>query len=500
MRVHHQNLSSSPTTKLRGAVRLLAAAVGTGALIAGLSLVAPVTATPAEAATPVATTASVTAAAVTGYNPSELISDEVIFDTTTMTQASIQSLLNAKGANCSGALCLKNYKVTTPSKPLDSLCTPYTAVANESAAAIIYKVSQACKTNPQVLLTILQKEQSLVTTTAPTAAALSVATGYGCPDRSACDPHYAGFFMQVYAAARQLHLTPNYPVGTATTIAYNPNTSCGGATLTLKNASTAALYSYTPYAANPALLAGKADGCSIAGNVNFVKTFTSWFGNPVLTPSVKSYVISAYKDVLGRTVSTSEEARQTRSIMNGTSRDTLAFSFLSSTEYRTSFVKATYIKYIGRSASTTEAKNWVARMAAGTANQDDLPATFMAADEYYKKVGGGTDKGYVTALYATILNGQKPDAGGLQRWIEKLQAPNGRANVALGIWRSNASSKIRTNLVYQQYLGANRVARDSEQQAWATKIAKTGYYKAVAGIIASDEYLNKAVKAYPQAQ
>ncbi|WP_213814354.1 DUF4214 domain-containing protein [Glaciihabitans sp. dw_435] len=507
MREKSLTFSSDPTTPMRGALRLLATAIGAGALVAGLSLVSP--AAPADAAiTPAAVAstpvASTTAAAVTGYDASELMSAEVMFYPGTMTQAAIQQFLQDKNPSCTGALCLKNFTVTTPTKVKNDLCAQYTGVTDEKASAIIYKVAQACGVNPQLLLTVLQKEQSLVTTTAPTAATYAKATGYACSDTAVCDPYYSGFFMQVISAARAMYSTTaspfTFPVGTATTIAYNPSPACGGITLTLKNKATAALYSYTPYAANPALLAGNADTCSVAGNVNLVSTFTSWFGNPVLSPSIKSYVNAAYNDVLGRTVSSPEVVRQTRSIMNGTSRDTLSFSFLSSTEFRTAFVKATYRSVLGREAEPQGVINWVARMAAGTANQDDLTATFIATPEYYKNEGHGTDVGYVTALYSTILH-RAPDAGGLGRWVAKVQATeDGRASVALGIWRSNESSKIRTAAAYTQFLGAGRVARDSEQQAWATKIAKTGYYKAVAGIIASAEYLNNAVKKYPQAQ
>lgn len=513
MRDKHLPFGSEPTTPLRGAVRLLAAALGAGALIAGLSIVTPTTAAPAEAATATVTAATVTAAttpsaattstpaaAVTGYNASELMSDEVIFDTTTMTQASIQKFLQDKSPRCSGALCLKNFTVTTRVKDANELCSKYTAVTNEKASAIIYKVSQACKVNPQVLLTILQKEQSLVTSTTATSANYRAATGYSCPDNASCNPAYAGFFMQVISAARQLHLAPNYPVGTATAIAYSPNATCGSLTLTLKNKATAALYSYTPYAANPALLAGKADSCSVAGNVNLVKTFTGWFGNPVLTQSVKSYVHAAYQDVLGRAVSDTEVARQTRSIMNGTSRDTLSYSFLISNENRKAFIRKTYQDVLGRTAEESGVKNWLAKMVANPAVQDDLTPNFIATPEFYKNEGHGTDQGYVTALYSKILH-RAPSSSEVSRWVAKVRASgNGRATVALGIWRSNESCKHRTSEAYATYLGSTRVARDSEQQAWATKIAKTGYYKAVAGIIASNEYLNAAVKRFPQAQ
>ena len=64
--------------------------------------------------------------------------------------------------------CLKDYTQTTAdqaARPL--LRTTYRGAANETAAAILAKVGQACGINPRVLLVLLQKEQGLVTGTKP---------------------------------------------------------------------------------------------------------------------------------------------------------------------------------------------------------------------------------------------------------------------------------------------------------------------------------------------
>src|SRR5690606_9056758 len=61
----------------------------------------------------------------------------------------------------------------------------------------------ACGINPQVLLVLLDKEQSLVIDIWPLKSQYRNATGFACPDTAPCDPNYEGFFYQVYHAARQ---------------------------------------------------------------------------------------------------------------------------------------------------------------------------------------------------------------------------------------------------------------------------------------------------------
>lgn len=230
-----------------------------------------------------------------GYDPNFLISDSVMYTPGgTMTTAQVQSFLNTQGASCvkgnDGSACLKNATFNTPNRPVTKFCAnAYTGRNGESAAAVIANSAKACGVNAQVLLTILQKEQGLITTTDPTRRKYDQATGFGCPDFQECNPDYEGFVHQVYSAASQLQryrLEPNsftYRVGGTFQVAFNPNSSCGTAQVTIKSAATAALYNYTPYVANKAALdavSGTGDSCSAYGNRNFYRNFNLWFGRP----------------------------------------------------------------------------------------------------------------------------------------------------------------------------------------------------------------------------
>ncbi|MEA9998286.1 cell wall-binding repeat-containing protein [Cryobacterium sp. RTS3] len=223
------------------------------------------------------------------FNPGNIISDANFYNGSAMTTPTVQSFLTAQGVDCTGTLCLKSFVQTTTDMPADSWCSTYTGVANQSAADMIAKVGAACGISQRVLLTLLQKEQTLVTRTDPTKALLDKATGYSCTDTSTCDIAYAGLFKQVYYAARQFKrysdatLFPQYQAGKTVTIQYFPNSpACGSSTVTIWNTATAALYTYTPYQPNAAALVpanffGVGDSCSAYGNRNFWAIYNGWF-------------------------------------------------------------------------------------------------------------------------------------------------------------------------------------------------------------------------------
>jgi hypothetical protein len=110
------------------------------------------------------------------------------------------------------------------------------------------------KISPALLLTMLDKEQSLLSTSSydtnkDPQRKLRSAMGYACPDTSACNPDYEGFFKQVTWGAYQLQYNFNnarnprfspYTVGTTFTTLDNNK-------VTIANEATASLYRYTPH-------------------------------------------------------------------------------------------------------------------------------------------------------------------------------------------------------------------------------------------------------------
>jgi hypothetical protein len=248
------------------------------------------------------------------FNAGYIISDNVFTNKSSMSVSQIQTFLDSKVTTCdTKGLQLSEYggsdlngdgKVQRWEWGKENynqtvfVCLKDYIEDDKSAAQIIYDTAVEFSINPQVLIVLLQKEQALVTDTWPLDIQYRSATGYGCPDTADCDARYYGFKNQVRWSAYMYHaimtndldwyapytLKENY-------IQYNPNTSCGGSVVDIKNRATQSLYNYTPYQPNEAVLEWKLGdgpyvssaypGCGAFGNVNFYTYFTEWFGSTI---------------------------------------------------------------------------------------------------------------------------------------------------------------------------------------------------------------------------
>lgn len=236
------------------------------------------------------------AADTKNFDPENIISDAIFTDSNSMSVDQIQQFLVNKNS-----VCLKNFKtLSLHDANNDGLGDePYGKGKNEkvSAAQVIWQAAQLYRINPKVILATLQKEQGLITRTDCPTWRYNTALGYGCPDHQPCDNtaygftrqidygvwHFRGFFDDSYPI-------PPYTPGN-TFIAYNPDSSCGGKTIKIRNRATAALYSYTPYQPNAATLAaapGQTVNCGAYGNLNFWRYFTDWFGSTIIPIAFKT--------------------------------------------------------------------------------------------------------------------------------------------------------------------------------------------------------------------
>ena len=240
------------------------------------------------------------AAAVTGFNAGRIIDNGIFTNSAALNVSQIQSFLNSKVTSCDtngtqpateyGRPDLTHAQYAAlkgwPAPPY--ICLKDYTENGASAAQIIYNTAQQFQINPEVLIVLLQKEQGLVTDTWPFYTQYRTATGYGCPDTSACNTAYYGFTNQLHWSGTMfrsiLNSSPTwyspYTLGN-NFIQWNPNSACGGSTVNIQNLSTVALYDYTPYQPNAAALAagyGTGDSCSSYGNRNFFEYFTDWFG------------------------------------------------------------------------------------------------------------------------------------------------------------------------------------------------------------------------------
>lgn len=202
------------------------------------------------------------APAASAYNNNNLIDDAVFDNSGTMDVAGIQNFLNQFPNSC-----LKNYSAAYPN-------SYFSYGGAVSAATVIRRVSDLWGINPQVILTKLEQEESLVRGNAGCAGwRYNSAMGMGCPDGGACPaPQYAGFSQQVTKGTWQLKWNKEAAVGNVNwqdngdltyggkmtpgnrkrcnacpVVYYDGYYTMDGTLTQMGNGATASLYTYTPH-------------------------------------------------------------------------------------------------------------------------------------------------------------------------------------------------------------------------------------------------------------
>jgi hypothetical protein len=205
------------------------------------------------------------------FNPANVISDDNMRDRFSMSSAAdVQAFLEAVNPAPSTAGALKN------------LVTADHGGVRKSAATIIWDACRYYGISPRVMLVMLQKEQSLLTRTAPAARTLERAVGAGCPDAKA--NRYPGFGPQIWNGAR---LLDGYGEGRVTYIPiWQPGMSVGvygGLRVVPANLASFKLFTYNPSIGAKAPY-GDLSGQECSGNANFWKIYWKYFGDPQAAP------------------------------------------------------------------------------------------------------------------------------------------------------------------------------------------------------------------------
>ncbi|HPL93401.1 MAG TPA: NBR1-Ig-like domain-containing protein [bacterium] len=185
------------------------------------------------------------------FNPAYVLSDAVMNDYNCMSIGDIQNFLQEKGSTLAWYIT-EDYQGNL-----------------KTAAEIIYMAAQQYQVNPKLLLVFLQKEQSLITLTAPTQNRYDWAMGYGVCDSCAYDnpkiQKYKGFGKQVDNAAGAMRFYSNNANVYSFINKAGQTVTITGETFTIQNQATANLYTYTPH---------------IHGNKLFFNLYHRYFGDP----------------------------------------------------------------------------------------------------------------------------------------------------------------------------------------------------------------------------
>lgn len=211
-----------------------------------------------------------TVASAATFNPALIVSNGSFRASDCLNQRGIQDFLN------------------TQKGPLKSLVTTDYAGKKKPAAQIIYEACKQWNVSPRVMLTMLQKEQSLLTRTTLSANTLSRAIGAGCPNSTT--NKYPGFGQQMWYGARLLDgygegkngsTIALYHSGIYVTDIYQkPNVKVYPASL-----ATYKLFIYNPSIGAKVPYGDlSAQSSSVSGNANFWLIYRKYFGDPLAVP------------------------------------------------------------------------------------------------------------------------------------------------------------------------------------------------------------------------
>ncbi len=117
-----------------------------------------------------------------------------------------------------------------------------------------------------------------------------------------------------------------------------------------------------------------------------------------------------------------------------------------------------------------------------------LEAYFVGSDEFYRHAGG-TYKGWVDAMYQSLL-GRSADPAGESFFVQRLGAGANRTDVAYAFAASAERERQHIQQDYQTFL--SRPASDNEVAAWVAQFNRgLGNEDIVTNFVASDEYFAK---------
>ncbi len=171
------------------------------------------------------------------------------------------------------------------------------------------------------------------------------------------------------------------------------------------------------------------------------------------------YATGLYRVVLEREGSSAEVSSLSKALLNGYPAPNAVAGFVNSVEYRRWLiadpVNGFYPRFLGRQADEGGIQYWLNAMAHGVSEPQVL-AGIVGSGEFFATQGGGTNAGYVNALYAKVLN-RTAGASEVNYYVSRLNAGTGRADIAAGFINSTEYRTILIQEWYDHYLTINPV-------------------------------------------
>jgi hypothetical protein len=207
----------------------------------------------------------------------------------------------------------------------------------------------------------------------------------------------------------------------------------------------------------------------------------------------QEFVALVYQDLLGRPAGDTELAAWGGLLDMGVSRSQVVLDIETApgNEYYTHLVKGFYQAYLRRAESPSDDSalvSYLGFLAAG-GSVEQVRAMFVGSAEYFDTRGGGTNAGFLSALYQDVLTRSAGDTAGVLALLNARALT--RQQVAAAVF---TSSEFRLDLVqvfFQHFL--DRTGSAAELFSWAGLLqGGASEQQLIAALLGTQEYFDGA--------
>ena len=208
------------------------------------------------------------------------------------------------------------------------------------------------------------------------------------------------------------------------------------------------------------------------------------------TVTVMSYeastVVKLYQQVLHRAPDDAGLTYWTNLVQQGQPYSVVAQGIFESNERLDPIIEQYLQQFLLRPADAQGLAYWRDQVWRRDGGPDNVIAGMISSAEFFQSAGG-TNAGWVTALYQRLLN-RTPDVQGLNYWVQALnQHQMTETQVVLGFLKSDESFRNQISGFFQEYLSRN--PSSSELDGYVARMQAGASARDVQlSIIASDEY------------
>lgn len=156
-----------------------------------------------------------------------------------------------------------------------------------------------------------------------------------------------------------------------------------------------------------------------------------------------------YRDLLGRSGDPAGVGYWSSLLDGGTARSDVAGAIAFTDEYRAYGIDGLYRNYLGRGADAAGVSFWTDLLRGGL-TWEQLRTALLASDEYYTNAGG-TDPGFINALYVDVVH-RPVDPSGSAYWQAQMAGGVSRGDVAWSVVNSDEGRRVLVGGWYDQLL------------------------------------------------